>query len=113
MSEIGPGTPLICKSAAALKGHEVALTEGALYACSEVRPAEQTLPSTKEFLYCSFCNAIKEHDFLRVRGQVVWYCPQRFRPLNDGDTSLVENEVYHQLTNLPKVEWKTLETIDE
>jgi hypothetical protein len=92
---IGPGTPLICISlgvshARLDKGFD--LTLGALYSCEEIIPADwiETL--------CPDCN--KACDGLRLRGKLeecslgykVVYCSTLFHPLNDGDTSLVEEE---------------------
>lgn len=114
---IGPGTPLICISetqpSALFWFKPPKLTNGALYFCEELYTEDAHRSET----CCPWDSCgkigIRLKDIRTKAGGRPPYCPNLFRPLNDGDTSLVKNEVYHQLTNLPNVEWKKLETIDE
>lgn len=91
---IGPGTPLIC-----VKWYEYPdmriddrthiLTEGALYICEFVAdtPYDDMCPWDN----CGITGIGVVGKGLR--GNHNWaYCPNLFRPLNDGDTSLVDAE---------------------
>lgn len=91
---IGPGTPLICISTGHTGDEEpwANLTLGAMYHCDEVIPPEDVET------YCPDCSTpdcvpitLKEKRRRTIRGQFVVYCTTLFRPLNDGDTSLVED----------------------
>lgn len=78
---IGPGTPLICINDWQGNGFDTKLSTGALYFC-------ETINSYKS---CPLC---KSDIGITLRGKTVWaYSVCLFRPLNDGDTSLVENEI--------------------
>ena len=89
MVEIGPGTALICIKWDMPEDADDVLTVGALYFCEEVIDTDPyicpwdgcgTIGIGLKGKACSCCN--KHYP----------YCVSLFRPLNDGDTSLVETE---------------------
>lgn len=97
MTAIGPGTPLICiddsKQDTTLP-RQLILHKDALYFCAVV---DFEMDGA-----CTFCGC--SGPGIQLRGKEGWfpdgsenefqyfYCPSRFRPLNDGDTSLVDAE---------------------
>lgn len=102
-AEIGPGTPLICINDG-WKGPDgsvrpaMFINKGAIYFCEEV--------VSSWMLGCGVCGHLKnEHTLIYLKGHAQRkYCPKRFRPLNDGDTSFVADEVispYQEPTNAP------------
>lgn len=104
MTAIGPGTPLICVHA----WPEYGLTEGALYTCDGVEPLPYNAP-----VECTACHGTgKALYYIRNRGPQP-YCEKLFRPLNDGDTSLVETEIKNMHTEDVLDLIAELETIDE
>lgn len=97
MSEaIGPGSALVCVSDAMpgycqqmYDGLEP-LVVGGLYFCEEIGKARFTL--------CPWDGCGK--TWISLRGKKLlsidrhlWYCPNLFKPLNDGDISLVKDEI--------------------
>lgn len=91
-ADIGPGTPLICIAGCVWESGK--LTEGALYFCKEIvawNDESRMPPGVTRSYNCGFCTKTG-HDFIVVKDQPNGeFCPARFRPLNDGDTSLVED----------------------
>ena len=88
-AEIGPGTLLICIKPHTLRGSIAdPIYEGSMYTCEKLTSVYRGQTST----HCGFCGS--EHLFVVLRGHNKGYpwCPTRFRPLNDGDTSLVKDE---------------------
>lgn len=93
-ADVGPGTLLVCISNGngSKIGDYYDLTVGAIYTVAEIIPFD---PKSK--LVCCECGErcrpftlrqkLKPHDAL-----LVVYCITLFRPLNDGDTSLVSAE---------------------
>lgn len=82
---IGPGTALICiaKSSNPYTWSNK-LTLQALYFCREV-----TQHKYNELCTTDACGTVG----LRLKNRKGMYCPNLFRPLNDGDTSLVQDEI--------------------
>jgi hypothetical protein len=78
-TDIGPGTLLICINDAKEYGC-IELTKGAIYIVEKNKP--RTGP----------CDSCRKMDAVILKGKPHYYCLCLFRPLNDGDTSLVENE---------------------
>jgi hypothetical protein len=89
MTDIGPGTPLICiRRPKRFPVPEDSLTVGALYTCRLIIER----PGQGRCINCDsrFSLKLREKDF------AVNYCECLFRPLNDGDTSLVDAEERHR-----------------
>jgi hypothetical protein len=91
MITLGPGTPLICINADGADD----LTQDALYTCEEIHGGEMDQQ-------CEVCDGPVcvgrvhlvgkyFHHFLYGWGPLC-YCVMRFKPLNDGDTSLMDDE---------------------
>jgi hypothetical protein len=82
-AEIGPGTPLICidDSPAFATGRKIPITKDAMYFCERI----------KRYPY-NGCARDKCNARIWIKGLRKSMCPARFKPLNDGDTSLVEAE---------------------
>jgi hypothetical protein len=88
MTDIGPGTPLICVDAG--EGSEVAtpypggnLTVGGLYFVADTFTSAPGDVCERDHCGCTFL-------VLRGKPDIYGYCPNRFRPLNDGSTDLVD-----------------------
>lgn len=93
---IGPGSILICTSTALNEQRipELRLTMGALYCVAEMGPWAEGV--------CDACGSCQAAVVLKGKDRIyrshfsshtlAGYCPSQFRPLNDGDASLVENE---------------------
>lgn len=83
MTDIGPGTCLICIKGTA---EPERLTKGALYVCEYIEGNEiGNWEWEWDGCNCTSCIA--------VIGKEMEYCLCHFKPLNDGETSLVENEI--------------------
>ena len=87
-ADIGPGTVLVCvNDGAPVIASRYRLTKGAIYVCEAVERCLLPCPWDQ----CGYIG-------VRVKGKgdakKYLYCPNFFRPLNDGDTSLVEHEKY-------------------
>lgn len=84
MTDLGPGTPLICVDATIVdpsNTKEFRLTEGAMYFVDQIVSAGR-----------GSCSRDGCGDaYVVPRGQKIGYCPNRFRPLNDGSTDLVDD----------------------
>lgn len=101
MTDIGPGTILRCVSD---KGNDEEphlprafnLTVGALYTCDEIKDGSN-------YGTCHVCYLTCDPITLKEKSGGFWfgpwffecvaYCVTLFRPLNDGDTSLAEQEI--------------------
>lgn len=74
-------------------GEHSKLTEGALYTCEGLHEGGE-LPDSDTMCPWDGCG----HDWYCLvektctHGSFIPYCPNLFRPLNDGDTSLVADE---------------------
>lgn len=94
MTAVGPGAPLICVDATRGEvigfGLSPPLTLNALYFVQEV---------LREYTpICPRDNC--GHTFFLLHGRPhTGYCPNRFRPLNDGSTDLVDvhQEIYDMI----------------
>lgn len=95
MTEIGPGTPLICINANPPVGAVGSLCEtltlGALYTCLEVQSDPESLPCPWD--QCGTTGIQLREKYCSCYATNWAFCPNLFRPLNDGDTSLVEDEL--------------------
>lgn len=94
---IGPGSIVVCTSAKQMlsdfppPGYR--LTVGALYCVEAIRPWGDRCPV--DDCHEGFVLKGRAMRGISMRGigpVILGYCPSQFRPLNDGDTSLVENE---------------------
>jgi hypothetical protein len=87
MTDLGPGTPMICVDAVfeRVVGYlmDPPLTEGALYFVAKV-----LVEGANPLCPRDGCG----HTFLEINARPnTGYCPNRFRPLNDGSTDLVDD----------------------
>lgn len=90
MSVIEPGVALVCIKDDTTLGDDVekTLTQGSIYMCEEVHEAD--IVQLLTYGCCGFCGENPPRVHLVERD---WcYCICLFRPLNDGDTSLVKDE---------------------
>lgn len=103
-AEIGPGTVLICLVSRHPTDMPKAfhIFKGAIYICAEVIPGDEC----EEPCNYDGCTGpgitLKDKPVEFEEDGELWqyfYCPNLFRPLNDGDTSLVENELDQTLEN--------------
>jgi hypothetical protein len=91
-AEIGPGSILVCVDWFRPEGtydkdpEKSNLTVGAIYRCSEILDAGGLSRMQCPWDECGTRG-------VQLEGRSIFcYCPNLFKPLNDGDTSLVENE---------------------
>lgn len=94
---IGPGSIVVCVSTGQnelsgrfLPAHH--LTKGALYCVEVIRPWANGCPLDG----CNegFVLKGRSERYVTPFGNMPFgYCPSQFRPLNDGDTSLVTEEI--------------------
>lgn len=66
-----------------------ALTEGALYFCEKL--GDDVIMSCP-WDQCGHTYVLLRDRFCQCFNSEIAYCPNLFRPLNDGDTSLVDDE---------------------
>ncbi len=95
MTAIGPGTPLICVTPNNPLSRCVPIYVGSIYFCEAVHsfPTRSALQGYMECCPHDGCDTVitlKGH--IHPLGGRCGYCPNKFRPLNDGDTSLVDAE---------------------
>jgi hypothetical protein len=101
VTAIGPGTPLVCvkseQSNPIWQPPANRLTVGAIYFCEKVFGADNNYGCglngcTSQHGYTlRGINSWRIHPHTGVQCQLL-YCSCCFKPLNDGDTSLVEHE---------------------
>lgn len=93
MEAIGPGTPLICVKFSWPFGHppcdetRLDLDPGAMYFCEAVVEGDD--------MECPWDGCGRTGYAIQGKRCSCWsyiYCPNLFRPLNDGDTSLVNEK---------------------
>ena len=93
MEAIGPGTLLRCVAWKPLSGSQIDcgdLTVGSIYRCNHV--SEDPYGDRCPWDDCGTVGVALVDRFCNCLGSYLLYCPNFFRPLNDGDTSLVETE---------------------
>lgn len=90
MTLIAPGAPLICIREHPQVPDGLRKTVNALYFC-------ETLGVSDDGQICPYdgCGpiGIGLKGFRTYFGMSIFHCPNDFKPLNDGDTSLVDDEV--------------------
>lgn len=94
---IGPGTMLVCvKFSRPFEGDNGPtcgdLTVGAIYRCRKVHTVQDIDVYPCPWDGCGAEAFLLEDRFCDCFNMWLPYCPNLFRPLNDGDTSLVEKE---------------------
>lgn len=100
-ADVGPGTPLVCIKWVRPEGATLGdacskLTVDAIYICKEVgHESVGTCPWDD----CGKTWYSLEGKYCGCHNMDLPYCPNLFRPLNDGDTSLVDAEVTYDMQN--------------
>lgn len=84
---VGPGTPLKCVKAGTCFCGCTSVTKDALYFCEEVAPPH-IIDHLMHLMHCEGCSCIT----IFVKAKDHGLCADLFIPLNDGETSLVEEE---------------------
>lgn len=82
---LGPGMQLVCTQGGGCFCGCSSVTEQAIYTCEEI-----DLDVLGHTLFCTIEGCVMVTIF--IVGKEHGFCANRFKPLNDGDTSLVEEE---------------------